>query len=64
MVMEYLGILGLSGVALLSFDFIGRAALMAGSGLIVVLVGFNFRGAWGAFLALVVGAGLILYFTR
>ncbi len=64
MVMEYLGILGFGGAAFLSFEFIGRAALLGGSGLIVVLVGFNFIGAWGAILALVVGAGLILYFTR
>jgi len=64
MLMEYVHLLGFSGAATLSLDFIGRAALMAGSGLIVVLIGFNFRGAWGAILALVVGAGLILYFTR
>ena len=64
MFMEYVHLLGFGAVATLSFEVIGRIALMGGSGLIVVLVGFNFRGAWGAILALVVGAGLILYFTR
>ncbi len=63
MFLEYVHLLGFGGAAFLSFEFIGRIALMAGSGLIVVLVGFNFRGAWGAILALVVGAGLILYFN-
>jgi hypothetical protein len=57
---EYLKLSGLSGKTLFSFEFIQRAGLLIGAGIVLILIGFKLKGAPGAILALLLGAVLFI----
>ncbi len=57
---EYVRLSGLTGNTLFSAEFIQRAGLLVGSGILLILVGFKLKGTKGAVLALLVGAALVL----
>jgi hypothetical protein len=60
MIFEYIRLTGM-GDSTATIDIVSRVLFLVIAGLLLVVVGFKFKGAWGAALALAVGVVLFLY---
>ena len=60
MIFEYIRLTGM-GESSFSLDFISRVLFLVFAGLILAIVGFKFKGVWGAAVTLAAGVILFLY---
>jgi hypothetical protein len=60
--LEYGTILGLNVKSFFSSVPISEMLLLLGLGIALIVVGYSFKGVWGAGIAFLVGAVLFLYF--
>jgi hypothetical protein len=58
---EYARLLTSKGEALLTFDSFLGVALILGTGVILVFVGYKIKGSLGAIIALLIGTFVFLY---
>ena len=59
---EYGAMLGLDVKSLFSSALISEILLPLGLGIALIVVGYLFKGVWGAVIAFLVGAVLFLFF--
>ena len=61
MFLEYMGLLGMGAEPAFSFEFISRIVLVLFSVLAMIFIGYKIKEGWGAVIAILICAFLLLY---